>query len=118
MIIKINSKLFDIGEVKTCKSFFQKARGLIFTRKEKVKTLLFKFDKERIISIHSLFVFFPFVAIWLDDKNNVIEKRIVKPFRLSVMPKKPFSRLIEIPINRKYLKIIKDIHHRRVLHKV
>ena len=57
------------------------------------------------IAIHSFFVFFPFLAIWIDDKNNVVDVKIVNPFKFSVSPKKSFCKLLEIPINKKYLKI-------------
>ena len=57
--------------------------------------------------IHSLFVFFKFAAIWTDRKNKIIEMKIVSPFRLSVSCKKPFYRLIEIPLNSEYKKEIK-----------
>lgn len=91
-------------EVKKC-NFFQRFSGLMFTRQETARALFFDFEKEVRIPIHSFFVFFPFVAIWLDDKNQVIEKRIVKPWKFSILPKKPFVNLIEIPLNSKYINI-------------
>jgi len=74
--------------------------GLMFKTK-KHENLLFKFEKEGIYPIHSFFVFFPFVAIWLDKNNKILEKRIINPFEFYVAPKKPFKKLIEIPINDK-----------------
>ncbi len=94
-------------EVQECKNIFSKIRGLMFRRREKANALiLFNLKNPTKISIHSLFVFFPFLAIWLDDKNNFIDMKIVKPFLFSVSSKKPFYKLLEIPINKKYSKII------------
>lgn len=70
--------------------------GLMF-RTRKTCPLLFEFKKDVRIAIHSFFVFFPFKAIWLDENNEIIEQKLVKPFTLSVRPKKPFRKLIEIP---------------------
>lgn len=86
-------------------SFFGKFSGLMFKNKN-TSNLLFEFSKNVNISIHSLFVFFPFLAVWLDDKNKVVEKRIVKSFILSVKPIKKFRKLVEIPLNNENKKII------------
>ncbi len=72
--------------------------GLMFCSK-KTKPLLFNFKKPSRFKITSLFVFFTFVAVWLDDKNNVLEIRKVKPFTFSVKPIKKVSKLLEIPLN-------------------
>ena len=74
-------------------------RGLMFRRKSFSDILFFDFSKFRSNSIHSIFVFFDFYAIWLDDKNNVIEIDKIKPFLFYFNPKKPSTKLIEIPIN-------------------
>jgi uncharacterized membrane protein (UPF0127 family) len=70
--------------------------GLMF-RTRKTSPLLFEFKKDTKMAIHSFFVFFPFKAIWLDEKNRIIEQKLVRPFTFSVKPKKPFRKLIEIP---------------------
>ena len=80
--------------------------GLMFKSKE-TDILLFNFLYKRRWSIHSLFVFFPFLAIWLDEKDKVIEAEIVKPFSFSISPKKPIKKLIEVPINKKNRNILK-----------
>ncbi|MEM4259256.1 MAG: hypothetical protein QXS38_00635 [Candidatus Pacearchaeota archaeon] len=49
--------------------------------------------------IHSFFVFFPFLAIWLDEKNKIIEWKVVNPFSFYIKPQRKFSKLIEIPLN-------------------
>ena len=103
--VKFNYKKKDYKiNLKVC-NFFQKISGLMFTRKDKAQALLF----ENPSPIHSLFVFFPFLAIWLDKKDKVIQIDRVKPFTLNIKPKKSAVRLLEIPINKKYKEIIKRL---------
>ena len=92
-------------DLKIC-NWFEKFSGLMFSRREKAKSLLFDFKRPVKKAIHSYFVFFPFIAIWLNDKNKVIDFKIVKPFTSPTFPKKSFSKIIEIPINKKYEKIV------------
>ena len=99
-----------ILEVEKC-NLFGMFRGLMFRRRENAPALLlFDFKKSLKIKIHSLFVFFPFITIWLDDKNKVLEIKKVKPFKFLVLPKKPFNKLIEIPFSKRYGKIIKILN--------
>lgn len=94
-------------KVKIC-NVFQEAFGLMFAKKEKARALLFNFKDSR-QPIWSIFVFFSFIAIWLDKSNKVIEVRRVEPFTWHVRPKKPFDKLIEIPINKRYKRSVKRI---------
>jgi len=80
--------------------FFGKGTGLMF-RTKKTENLLFDFSKNCRIAIHSYFVFFPFLIVWLDYKNRAVDWRVVYPFTLSVYPKKEFRKFLEIPINDK-----------------
>ena len=82
--------------------FFGKIFGLMFKKRATAKALLFDFRKPVDMRIHSLFVFFPFVAVWLDKKGKVLEIKKVMPFTISVGAKKTFYKLVEIPFNRKY----------------
>lgn len=91
-----------IPELRKIKTLGEEARGLMFRRKKKARALLFEFPKPVNLKIHSLFVGFSFFAVWLDRNNNVLQKKIIKPWRLSVGPKKSFSKLIEVPINDFY----------------
>jgi uncharacterized membrane protein (UPF0127 family) len=84
---------------------FGKIFGLMF-KGRRCENLLFDFGKNGRVAIHSLFVFFPFLAVWLDEKDRVVDFRIVSPFEFNVFPKKRFSKLIEIPENSKNRKII------------
>ena len=90
----------------------------MFSSRKNARALLFNFKKPVKLAIHSFFVFYPFLAIWLDNKNKAVKISVVKPFTLFVKPKKSFLKLIEIPINEKYKKIVKSIYHRRVLPKI
>ena len=106
IIIKNKPKKIKIKDVKKL-SEFGKAIGLMFHSRENCPAMLFEFSKPTRMRIHSFFVFFEFAALWLDDKNEIIEKKIVKPFLPSISPKKPFYKLLEIPLNKKYEKEIK-----------
>ncbi len=79
-------------------SIFGKFSGLMFKSNE-TGNLLFEFNVVKNRFIHSYFVFFPFLALWLDEKNKVIEWLIVRPFTSAISPKKPFKKLVEIPMN-------------------
>ncbi len=110
MIINYSGKKINLDVKKL--GAFSKGIGLMFRSRE-TDNLLFDFKKETNISIHSFFVFFPFLAIWLDSQNNVLESRIVKPFCFSVRPKKHFMRLIEVPLNSRNKKIAEMLFFRR-----
>ncbi len=97
---KICLDIFECG-------FFELARGLMFRRREKAPALLFDIDNLSGEALTGLFVFFPFYVLWLDEKNNVSEIKFVKPFTFYVNSKKPFSKIVEIPVSKKYSKIIK-----------
>lgn len=65
--------------MKTCKSLFSQAKGLMFSKR---KNLMFVFDKEKIISIHTWFVFFPIDVVFLDKDMKLVESvENLKPFR-------------------------------------
>jgi len=95
--------LVDVIVCNSLEKFF----GLMFARRRKAQALLFDFKKPTKIKIHSFFVFFPFVAVWLDEKNKIVDFKIVKPFNFSISSKKLFKRLVEIPINERYSGIVK-----------
>jgi len=94
---KIKLKVHDCN-------WLMRFKGLMFCRGENAEALLFRFRKESGILIHSFFVFFPFVAVWLDSDNEVVDVKVVKPFTLGVKPTRAFSKLVEIPINKRYKK--------------
>ena len=65
--------------------------------KKKDTALIFKFDKEKIISLHMLFVFYPIDALFL-DKNKIVadKKENFKPFTFYKSRKKAMYA-IELP---------------------
>ena len=89
-------------------NFISKGLGLTF-RTRNTRNLLFDFYGPVTWrgNLTSWFVFFPFLVLWLNKKNNVVDFRIVNPFSLSVYTKKRFFSLIEIPLNEKNEKIVK-----------
>lgn len=103
MYIYYNGKKIEVSVKKV--SFIRKFSGLMFKTKD-TSNLLFEFNKKSDIGIHSFFVFFKFLVLWLDNENNVLEYKIIKPFTLSALPKNQFNRLIEIPFNKKNKDII------------
>ena len=107
MLIGLNFKNTKILlEVKNC-NFFERFKGLMFTRIKKAKPLLFDFRKETKIPLHSFFVFFNFLVFWLDKNNNVIDYKICRPFQVNISTKRKFRKIVEIPLNKDYRGILK-----------
>lgn len=77
-------------------------KGLMFCRRKNAKILFFDFKKNN-FKIHSWFVFFPFIAMWIREDFSVVDLKIVRPFRFNVSPTEKFRYLIEIPISKKIL---------------
>jgi len=98
-------------KVRKCR-YLDEAFGLMFRKRESAEALLFDFSGRKRLAFHSFFVFFPFLAIWLDDKNKIIEIKKIKPFSFNVFSKKPFFKIVEIPLNKKYSKIIQKLDGR------
>jgi len=98
---KLNLEVFECNA-------FEKGTGLMFSRKEKAKILLFGFKKKSYLSIHSFFVFFPFIAVWTDDKNKILCWKKVLPFTFRVSPPKSgYFNLIEIPMTKEHSRVVK-----------
>lgn len=93
--LKYKGKNYSI-KAKKC-VFFNKFLGLMFKRKSFSTPLVFNFKKQVNLKIHSFFVFFPFLAIWFDEDNKIIETKKVMPFRKNISPKRKFKSLLEIP---------------------
>lgn len=110
MIINYRGRKLEVKCRKV--SFFGKYLGLMFKNKN-TANLFFSFSSSKKRAIHSLFVFFDFLAVWLDDNNKVIEIRRVRPFSLEILPKKEFRLLIELPFNNKNLAIIENLVGKR-----
>lgn len=98
-------------ELEVADTFFKRARGLMFRR---FKPLLIVMPQEsrELSSIHSLFVFFPFDAVFLDSKGVVVDARSVKPFTLKITPRKPAKYILELragEIKRKKIRVGKKL---------
>jgi uncharacterized membrane protein (UPF0127 family) len=106
MKINFNKKSIEISGVQEC-NWLNKIVGLMFCRRQKAKALVFNFHKKTKMPIHSFFVFFPFLAIWLDDKNKVMEIKKVRPFTPKISSTNPYFKLLEVPINKRYEKPLK-----------
>lgn len=104
MKLYFKNKNIDVDVKKL--SLVGKFIGLMFKNKE-YGNLLFEFNSKNNISLHSYFVFFDFLVLWIDDKNKVVDYRVVKPFKFSVKSKKKFKKIVEIPLNNRNKKIIK-----------
>lgn len=111
--ITINYKNKKINLVAEECNSLKKITGLMFSLRQNAKILLFDFKTKQNIIIHSFFVFYPFIAIWLDDKNNVLDLKIVKPFNPFVSSKKSSYKLVEIPINKTNDNLVKTLISRR-----
>lgn len=95
-----------ILEVKRC-GFFGRFRGLMFRNLKDSRALLFDFERLVRFSIHSLFVRFPFVVIWLDENGKVVRIKKVDKNIFDLRPDKKFVKLIEIPVKEEYSSILK-----------
>jgi uncharacterized membrane protein (UPF0127 family) len=79
---------------KTCISVLSKAVGLMF---KKPKTLIFIFEREKIIPLHMLFVFYPIDVLFVNQSKKVVEtKKNFRPFTFYT-PKHKAKFIIELP---------------------
>lgn len=104
MVIKKTEVIVKCGdedvEIQCLKlSFIGKVQGLMFSKIKNSDILLFEFKKDVHKSIHSFFVGFHFIAIWLDKDNNILETKIIAPWTKEFYPKKEYRKLIEIPMS-------------------
>lgn len=82
-------------KAKFCKTLFSKALGLMFSKKN--KTLIFIFNKEKVISLHMFFVLYPIDVVFLNKNKKVVEiKENFKPFTCYT-PKNKAKYIIELP---------------------
>jgi uncharacterized membrane protein (UPF0127 family) len=85
------------GKKRLVNSLFSKAKGLMFTSSFAVRdqAFVFVFKREKTVSLHMFFVFYPVDVIFLDRTKKVIEiKMNFKPFTIYV-PKKKTQYVIE-----------------------
>ena len=78
--------------VKVCKTIWNKFWGLMFCTRS--PSLLFVFNKEKRLSIHSFFCK-PFTAIWLDEGKRVVRQEEVNNWRFNISGRGKY--ILEIP---------------------
>jgi len=84
---------------KICKNSFNKTRGLMFSKK---KNLILVFNKEKRISLHMFFVFFPIDVLFLDKNKKIVEiKKNFKPFTFYTSKQKA-KYAVELTANHNY----------------
>lgn len=108
-----SSLIVDVLKV----NWFTQFIGLMFSSRE-TKIRLFSYSKDSKIMIHSWFVFYPFIIIWLDKEKKVISWKKVLPFTFSVVPQKKFRHFIEVPFNSTNKKILKRFLSKEELSKI
>ncbi|MDD5224691.1 MAG: DUF192 domain-containing protein [bacterium] len=91
MLIEINQKKI---EVECCRGFWNVFRGLMFSRRKNILLVLPREGRNR-AAIHSFFVFFPFQAVFINSRNEVVDSKRMKPFRV-FRPRKPASHVLEV----------------------
>mgnify|MGYP001571234577 CR=1 FL=1 len=70
--------------------------GLMFSKKIRVP-LIFRFNEEKMISLHMLFVFYPIDVLFLDKNKIVVDKKEnFKPFTFYKSKKKAMYA-VELP---------------------
>ena len=85
------------SEIRHCKSIFSKARGLMFTRKNPNRSVVFYFSKPAYSPLHMYGVFYSIDVIFLGENKKIIEiKENFKPFTF-YNPKSKANYIIELP---------------------
>ncbi len=75
-----------------CKDPIRKFIGLMFSRR---KNVLFSFDKECVVSLHMFFVFYSIGVLFINSRNVVVEKVLLRPFTVYT-PKSKAKYVLEI----------------------
>ena len=85
MIIKSKRNKFDI---RINSSFISKLLGLMF-RFPKKDGILMVFKKEELVSLHTLFVFFPIDIVYVNKEKTITKiQKTILPFTLFLPPVK------------------------------
>jgi hypothetical protein len=77
MILNISKGTKLANKASYCDNLWKKTFGLMF---RSFRPLIFVFNKEQVIPLHMLFVFYPIDALWLDKNKRVVEFKTLKPF--------------------------------------
>ena len=97
MIIKNLTKNKEIsGNAQISGNILSQTIGLMLSKKRNT-SLIFGFNKEKIIALHMLFVFYPIDALFLDKNKIVVDKKEnFRPFTFYKSRKKAMYA-IELP---------------------
>lgn len=82
--------------------FWYEGFGLMFTKLNTAKSLLFSSKFSSRMSIFSSFIPYEFLAVWVNSKNKIVGLRIIKRGERGIEPGIKFNRLIEIPLSQKF----------------
>ncbi len=97
MITNLTKDNILAGESKVYSSTLSQAIGLMFSKKRKDFGLVLIFKKDKIISLHMFFVFYPIDVLFLDSEKRVVEmKENFKPFT-DYTSKKRVKYVVELP---------------------
>ena len=98
MIKDTTTKNRLVSKKKFAKTFFQRMRGLMFTRPIFEEGLIFIFPKDIEASLHMFFFFYPIDILWLDKHKRVVDlRKKVWPFTPLIIPKEKARYVIELP---------------------
>lgn len=87
-----------LDKVRWCSSFFCKLRGLMFRKSLAAGEgllLVESYESRIATAIHMLFMRFPIATIWLDKDFRVVDKKLARPWQLSLAPNKPAQYTLE-----------------------
>jgi len=102
---RVVSFSFDKKEVKLkvrLVPFWYEGFGLMFTKLNTAKSLLFSYKFSSRMTIFSSFIPYEFLAVWVNSRNKIVGMRIVKRGESGIEPGVKFNRLIEIPLSKKF----------------
>lgn len=96
MMVAIRRKNKPLCNALIADSLFSRMHGLMF--RASAIPILFKFRNSAIWPIHSLFVFFPFDAVYLDPGKRIVEIiPNIPSWQFLISPKFPSQFLLELP---------------------
>ena len=81
-------------KTKICSSWLSRAVGLMFSSR---KRAVMVFDNERIVPLHTFFVFFTIKVQFLDRRKRIVEKTVMRPFSFYT-PKGKAQYVVEEPL--------------------
>ncbi len=95
---KTKNKIISEKEI-VCRNIFSQSLGLMFRKRQ---NLVMVFKKERKISLHNFFVFYPIDVLLLNEKKEIVEiKRNFRPFTLWASKEKG-KYLLELGFSSEY----------------